>query len=120
VIVRRAGVDNLRAIFTVDTSEAGIPPPRVTTDAWILPRILLTAWGLLILAIVVAVGGIVGVKRLPGLEPLAATLILTMVVLITAGFIVSGVRLTIPVTVGTDLSNPVAADSGSVVRGETL
>ena len=85
VIVRRAGVDDLRASFTVDTSQAGIPPPRVSSDVWRLPRIPVAAWGLFALAVFVAIGGVVGVKRLPGLEPLAATLILTMIVLIAAG-----------------------------------
>ena len=86
VLVRRAGVEDVQASFVVDTSEAGIPAPRVSADSWRMPRVPIEAWGLFVLSALVAAGGIVGVKRLPGLEPLAAALILTMVTFNRGGF----------------------------------
>ncbi|MEA2514325.1 MAG: copper transport protein [Thermomicrobiales bacterium] len=120
VIVRRAGLEDVRASLSVDTREAGVPPPRAAADAWRLPRFPLAAWALMALATIIAIGGVVGVKRLPGLEPLAAALILTMIGLIAAGFAVSAARQTVPVTDDTGLANPMSADAGSVQRGAPI
>jgi copper transport protein len=117
VIVRRAGLEDVKASFAVDTRQAGVPPPRAANDAWRLPRFTFGAWALFALAAVAAVGGVLGVRRLPRLEPTAAALILTMVALIAAGFTVSAVRQTIPMTDDTNLINPLSGDAGSVQRG---
>jgi mono/diheme cytochrome c family protein len=120
LIVRRAGLEDVSVILPVDTREAGIQPPRIVSDSWRLPRFTLAAWGLFVLAGMIAVAGIIGTKRLPGLEPLAAALILTMVALIAGGFAVSAARQTIPVSDGTDLDNPMKSDAGSVQRGAAV
>jgi putative copper export protein len=120
LIVRRAGIEDVSITFPVDTREAGIPAPRLVSDNWRLPRFTPAAWGLFLLAGLIVVGGVIGAKRLPGLEPLAAALILTMVALIAGGFAVSAARQTIPVTDGTHLVNPMIDDSGSVQRGSAV
>jgi copper transport protein len=120
VIVRRAGLEDVKGSFSVDTRQAGVPPPRAVNDAWRLPRFTFGAWALLALAAIVSIGGVIGVRRLPGLEPIAAGLVLTMVALIAAGFTVSAVRQTIPVTVDTALANPMSGDAGSVQRGAAI
>lgn len=120
LIVRRAGLEDVSVSLPVDTREAGIQPPRIVSDSWRLPRFTLAAWGLFVLAGMIVVAGIIGAKRLPGLEPLAAALILTMVALIAGGFAVSAARQTIPVSDGTDLDNPMKSDAGSVQRGAAV
>jgi mono/diheme cytochrome c family protein len=67
-----------------------------------------------------AVGGIAAVRLLPGLEPLAAGLVLTMTALIAAGFGVSAARQAIPVTASTHLANPIPAGDDSIRRGGLL
>lgn len=120
IVVRRAGLQDVAVSLMVDTSQAGILPPRLEADSWRLPRIPIAAWALLALALVVAAGGVFGVQKLPGVEPIAAALILTMVALIAAGFSVSAARLTVPETKDTRLANPFTGDPSSVTRGETV
>jgi copper transport protein len=120
LIVRRAGLEDVSLTLPVDTREAGVQAPRVVSDRWRLPRFTAAAWGLFVLAGVIVVGGVIGARRLPGLEPLAAALILTMVALIAGGFAVSAARQTIPVTDGTHLDNPMTGDAGSVQRGSAV
>ena len=78
------------------------------------------SWLTLALAIAVVVGGAIGVRKLPGLEPLAAGLLLTMAALISAGFLVTSYRLSIPVSASTNLESPIPADDASIKRGEDL
>lgn len=120
VIVRRAGLDDVKASFAIDTRQAGVPPPRAADDAWRLPRFTVAAVALFVLAAVAGIGGVVAVVRLPALEPIAAALILTMVALIAAGFAVSAARQTVPVTDDTNLANPMREDPGSVQRGAAI
>ena len=56
----------------VDTKGTGLQPPRFVSDKWCLPRMTLTSWFTLALALAAVAGGVVGVKKLPRLEPLAA------------------------------------------------
>jgi copper transport protein len=120
VTVRRAGMEDQQAMFQVDTSAAAVPPPRAVPDHWVWPRLTPAGWALLALAIVVGVGGAIGLRFIAGLEPLAATLVLVMVALIGAGFTVSAVRQMIPVTASTHMANPVAPEDDSLQRGATL
>ncbi len=117
--VRRAGVPDEVASFAIDTYGTGVQPPRLVADHWRLPRMATMAWLTLALAIIVAIAGIIGVRKLPELEPFAAALLLTMVVLIVAGFLVTSYRLTIPVSASTNVTNTVAADEDSIMRGQT-
>ncbi|MGH2559398.1 MAG: copper resistance protein CopC [Thermomicrobiales bacterium] len=120
VIVRRAGVEDSRAAFIVDTNDAGARPPRLVDDRWRMPRLPLTTWLLLGLSVAAVVGGIVGLRRLPGLEPLAGGVVLTMAVLIAAGFAVTAIRQTVPQTSATSRDNPFANDPGAVQRGASI
>jgi mono/diheme cytochrome c family protein len=120
VIVRRAGLEDAIATLTLDTTGTGAQPPRLSEDAWRLPRPTLPAWLFGLASIVSLIGGLILVRRLRGLEPFAAAILLTMTALITAGFAVQGYRQTIPVSAGTDLDNPVSADAGAVQRAEGL
>jgi mono/diheme cytochrome c family protein len=85
-----------------------------------MPRFPLNAWFFFACAFVVLAGGIVAIRRLPGIEPFAVAIMLTMIALITLGFAVQGYRQTIPVTAGTTLVNPTSADAGSIQRGADL
>jgi copper transport protein len=118
--VRRAGIPDQVASFAIDTHGTGVQPPRLVEDHWRLPRMTVIAWLTLGLAIIVSIAGIIGVRKLPELEPFAAALLLTMVVLIVAGFLVTSYRLTIPVSASTDVVNPVAASEDSIRRGQTI
>ena len=59
-------------------------------------------------------------RRLTGLEPLSSGVLLTLSILIAAGFLVSAVRQTIPTTAMTDVENPVVLDSVVMKSGEDL
>ena len=120
VIVRRAGVEDVATTFPVDTTDTGAQPPRLVDDAWRVPRVPFLAWFFAASALMVLVAGIVAIRKLPGIEPFAVAIMLTMIALITTGFAVQGYRQTIPVTAGTHLSNPVVADTGSIQRGSDL
>ncbi|MGH2532984.1 MAG: copper resistance protein CopC [Thermomicrobiales bacterium] len=120
VIVRRAGVEDAHAAFVVDTSDAGARPPRLVEDRWRMPRVPVTTWLLLGLAAATVAGGIVGVRRLPGLEPLAGGVVLTMAVLIAVGFAVTALRQTAPETAATARANPLADDPGAIQRGASI
>jgi copper transport protein len=120
VIVRRAGIPDETANFAVDTQGAGLQPLRLVSDNWRFPRLTPVSWLTLALAIAVVVGGAIGVRKLPGLEPLAAGLLLTMAALISAGFLVTSYRRSIPVSTSTNIQNPISADDASIKRGEDL
>lgn len=120
LIMRRAGVEDVTIPLQIDTSGAGPQPPRLVADQWRLPRVPVSAWLLLGCAVAVLIAGIVTVRRLPGVEPFAVAIILTMVVLITAGFAVQGYRRTIPVSAGSGLTNPRVDDPAAITRGEGL
>jgi copper transport protein len=118
-IVRRGGIPDETATFAIDTHGTGVQPPRLVADHWRLPRMTIVGWLTLALAVVVGIAGIVGVRKLPELEPLAASLLLTMTALIVAGFLVTSYRLSIPVSASTNSVNPVPSDDASIQRGAT-
>jgi mono/diheme cytochrome c family protein len=118
VIVRRAGVEDASTSFSVDTSQAGQPAPRLVDDGWSMPRLTIPAWSMGFFALFVLVGGLVALMKLRELQPFAAAILLTMTLLIAAGFAVQSYRLTIPVTAATNLANPIPADDASIARGE--
>lgn len=121
IVVRRAGVEDVEAGFQVDTSGTVAGQPRLVRDSWTpLPRMTWAAWGFLILAIVVLVAGLAGMRRLTGMEPVASGVILALCVLIASGFIVSATRQTVPVTDGRHLVNPLPGDAIVLKQGESL
>ncbi len=120
LIVRRAGVDDATATLSVDVRAAAVQPPRLTPDHWSWPRLTIASYALAPLALILLVAGIIGVRRLPGLEPIAGALILTMTGLIAAGFLVQAARSTVPVTAGAALVNPASNDPGAITQGAAL
>lgn len=118
ITLRRAGVEDVSATIAVDTSGAGARAPRLAQDEWRWPRPTIPAWLFGFLAVAALIGGIAAVKMLRGIEPFAAGIILTMTALIVLGFSVQGYRQTTPATAGSELANPIAADPGSIQRGE--
>ena len=117
LIVRRAGVNDVTGSTQVDVRDAAVQPPRLVDDQWRWPRLTWMSWLLAPLALVLLVGGIIGVRKLPGLEPVAGGVALAMTGLIAAGFMIQAIRSTMPVTPGTDLTSPVVNDPGAVIRG---
>ncbi len=120
IITRRAGVEDVSTMIQIDTTNTGAQPPRLVEDSWRLPRVTIDAWLLIAASMVVLIGGVVAVRLLPGVEPFAVAIIMTMVALITAGFAVQGYRRAIPVSAGTNLVNLNAVEAGSIQRGEDL
>ena len=116
LIVRRGGLDDATADVQVDVRTAAVQPPRIASDHWSWPRLTLASYALAPLSLFLLIAGIAAVRRLPGLEPIAGALILTMTGLIAAGFLVQAVRSTVPVTAGAALFNPVSGDPGAVTR----
>ncbi|CAN5633218.1 hypothetical protein BH23CHL5_BH23CHL5_27390 [soil metagenome] len=120
IIVRRAGMDDVLAAFNVDTTGAAWPPLRLVDDSWQVPRLTLATWSYLVLAVVMLVIGLAGMRRLTNLEPVASGVLLALCILIAAGFVVSGARQTVPVTPDSAIANPVAADDVSIRTGADL
>lgn len=120
VTVRRAGLDDVEGSLSVDTSNTGVRPPRLVDDDWRLPRPTVPAWLFGFLSLASLLGGVYLVGKLRGLEPLAAAILLTMTAVIVAGFAVQGYRQTVPVSAGTDLTNPTATTSSSLRRANDL
>ena len=66
----------------------------------------LPAWLFGFASVVCLIGGLILVRRLRGLDPFAAAIMLTMTALIVGGFAVQGYRQTIPVSAGTGPGQP--------------
>lgn len=119
ITVRQAGVEDQQASVRIDTRGSGPLPPRTVADTWRWPRLTPVGWFSAVLGVVIAIGGIVGLRFLRGVEPLAGSLVLTMIALVSAGFIVSALRQSVPITPSTHLTNPIPADEGTLLRAET-
>lgn len=119
ITVRRANLDDQTVQLAFDTSNAGARPPRAVSDNW--QRLQFPTLGVVygVLAVLFAVGGIVLIRKLGGIEPLAAMVVLTMTALIAGGLAVSSYRSAAPVTPGNGLAAP-AADADSISRGSSL
>ncbi len=120
VIVRRAGLEDVATPFVVDTTGTAQPPPRLVEDSWRMPQITAKSYGFVLMAILMLGIGLIGIRRLTGLEPLSSGVLLTLSILIATGFLVSAVRQTIPTTAMTDVENPVVLDSVVMKSGEDL
>jgi copper transport protein len=120
IVVRRAGVEDVEGAFTVDTTGTSPPAPRLVEDTWNFPEMTLASWGFVLLALVMMIIGLAGLRYLTGLEPIASGVLLAMCVLIAAGFVVSAARQTIPVSAGQELENPMTPDDVSIREGAEL
>jgi uncharacterized membrane protein/mono/diheme cytochrome c family protein len=121
VTVRRAGEPDLVATFPLDLAGTGPQPPALVADAWRLPDFTLSSWILLASAIVTLAGGLVLVRRLPGLEPATGGVFLLMILLIGGGFALSAWRFSPTPSSRAGLANPLdAGDAAVVAQGEAL
>jgi len=121
VIVRRAGEPDAVATFPLDLAGTGPQPPTLVADQWRLPAFTLSSWILLASALVTFAGGLVLVRRLPGLEPATGAVFLLMVLLIGGGFALSAWRFSPTPSSRTGLANPLdAGDTAIVATGAAL
>ncbi len=120
IIVRRAGLNDVVAAFNVDTTGAALPAVRLVDDSWQLPRLTLATWSYLVLAVVMLVIGLAGMRRLTNLEPVSSGVLLALCILIAAGFVVSAARQTVPVTPDSAIANPLEGDDVSIQTGSEL
>jgi copper transport protein len=120
VVVRRAGVQDVQGAFAVDTTGTTPPAPVLVDDTWQIPEMTLTAWVFVLLAVVMMIFGLAGLRYLTGLEPVASGVLLAMCVLIAVGFVVSAARQTVPVSAGQELENPVVFDDVAIREGMDL
>jgi copper transport protein len=120
LLVRRAGIDDVAIDLEIDTSETAPAVTRLVNDSWNLPRLSAVSVVFLVLGIAMMAIGVVGVRSLTGLEPVASAVLLTVSLMIATGFLISSWREQIPVTPETDLVNPIVASDASIARGEQL
>lgn len=121
LIIRRGGVEDVTTSFTVDTAGLAPAPPRLVIEEWRWPRFDWRSWAALVAGIVMVALGVIGLRRLKGLDPIAAGVLFGMMLLIALGFFATTWRQAIPVTAGTGLVNPVGADDpGALTRGGDL
>lgn len=111
IAARRLGVEDAVAVTEIDLQGTAPQPPRLVDDQWRWPRVAWTGWLAMLAAAVTAAGGLWLVRRLKGLEPVTAGIMLAVTALITVGFLLSAYRsgpLPIegaPVTVPSDLGD---------------
>ncbi len=108
---RRLGVEDATATMELDLTGTAPQPPRLVDDHWRRPKTPWTGWLSLAAAAATVIGGLLLVRRLRGLEPVTAGIMLAVTALITVGFLLSAYRsgpLPIegnPVTVPGDLAD---------------
>jgi putative copper export protein/mono/diheme cytochrome c family protein len=92
IIARRLGVVDAVATWNLDFTGTAAQPPRLVKETWALPRIPWSGYLALVAAAVTAVGALLLIRRLKGLEPVTAGIILAVAGLITVGFLLSAWR----------------------------
>jgi mono/diheme cytochrome c family protein len=113
IAARRLGLDDAVATTDIDLRGTAPQPPRLVDDQWRWPRVNWTGWLSMVAAAATAAGGLWLVRRLKGLEPVTAGIMLAVTGLITVGFLLSAYRsgpVPIegdPTTVPDDLTNEV-------------
>jgi mono/diheme cytochrome c family protein/uncharacterized membrane protein len=120
VIVRRAGVEDDVVAIPIDTTALADRGTTSYTDIWRGVRPTAHTALALLLAVVMLLVGLGGIKRLTGLEPLASGFLLAASLLIAGGFLVSAARSVIPTTPDHGLANPMSADSATLTYAGEL
>jgi mono/diheme cytochrome c family protein len=92
VIARRLGLVDESIEFTLDLNNTAPQPPRLTQEEWQLPRIPWSGYLALVAAALTAIGSLWLIRRLKGLEPVTAGIILAVAGMITLGFLLSAWR----------------------------
>ena len=119
VIARRLGVTDETASFALDLTGTAPQPPRLVQEEWRLPRIPWSGYLALAAAAVTAAGSLWLIRRLKGLEPVTAGIMLTVAAIITIGFVLSAWRSgPIPVTDGALAAPSTIDDPGAIQRAE--
>ncbi len=117
VIVRRLGLEDESLAFDLDLTATAPQPPRLVEEVWRLPRIPWSGYLALAAAAGTVVGALVLIRRLKGLEPVTAGIMLAVAGLITIGFLLSAWRSgPIPVSDGELPAPPGLDDPGAITR----
>lgn len=120
VTVRRAGVQDDVVTFPLDTSSLAVRSITYAPDRWGGFQVTSHTALALMLAVLMAVVGLGGLRRITGLEPLASAFLLAAALLIAGGFLVSAVRSVVPVTPDHALPNPADTSPGALVHAGEL
>jgi copper transport protein len=110
VTVRRSGVLDETATFTIDTSTWTSEPPRVIERSWHWPLVPAGAWALLALAIAIPAAGLTLIHRHGQLSPLSGAILIAALAMIATGFVVQAWQRSAVRTDGHDLEAPGAAN----------
>jgi copper transport protein len=89
---RRLGIEDATATMELDLTGTAPQPPRLVDDHWRWPKTPWTGWLSLAAAATTVIGGLLLVRRLRGLEPVTAGIMLAVTALITVGFLLSAYR----------------------------
>ncbi len=116
VIARRLGVVDEAVSFTLDLRHTAPPPPRLVQEEWRLPRLPWGGYLALVAAAATVAGSLILIRRLKGLEPVTAGIMLTVAAMITIGFLLSAWRSgPIPVA-GGGLVSPANLDDPAAIQ----
>lgn len=110
VTARRQGMEDEIVTFEVDSSTLESRGTALADDHWGGVRMTPHAILALLLAVLMLVVGLGGLRRITGLEPLASGFLLATSLLIAGGFLVSAARGLATVTPEHTMVNPVSAD----------
>jgi mono/diheme cytochrome c family protein len=116
VTVRRSGVLDETATFTIDTSTWTAEPPRVVERSWNWPIVPAGACALLALALAIPAAGLTLIRRHGQLSPLSGAILIAALAMIATGFAVQAWQRSAIRTDGHELeapspANPLAARS---------
>jgi mono/diheme cytochrome c family protein len=92
ISARRLGLEDAVARMELDLRGTAPQPPRLVDDSWRWPKVPWTGWLSIAAAAATLTGGLLLVRRLRGLEPVTAGIMLAVTALITVGFLLSAYR----------------------------
>jgi copper transport protein len=107
VIARRLGLNDETISLVADLQNTAPQPPRLIQEAWQLPRFPWSGYLALAAAVATVAGSLLLIRRLKGLEPVTAGIMLSVAALITIGFLLSAWR-----------SGPVPIDTHGIALAE--
>ncbi len=110
VTVRRPGLEDAVATYPVDTRDWLSPPPEIVERTWTWPIVPVAAWALILFAGVIAITGLIVVRRHENVAPLSGAIIFLALAMITVGFTVQAVQRSAPRTDGHELQAPESSE----------